>query len=706
MKRARPAAPPRPLSLAEAQAAFDAASAAHRNGDTRAAEAGYRRILGAHPSHFEALHMLGVIEAQRDNLTAAANLFSRANAVKPDNPGLKNNLANVLCQLGRHAEALPLLAEAARLDPAFAEPHVNMGQALIDLGRAEEALPHYARAIEVRPDFVQAHFHRAAVLESLGRLDEALAGYERVIAMRPSHADAHCNRGNILWVKGRLEDALVAHDRAVAANPENYKANCCRSNSLRMLGHAADALGCAERAIRLQPKMGAGHCMRGLALADLKRYAEAIPSLARAIEIDPKLAEAHNGLGSALEHTGRHAEALACFDRAIALRPDYAVAYVNRAVVYNDMGRFDEALQALGRGIELAPNRPDSYSIRGNVLDAMNRHDEALEDYRRALALKPTHVDAAWNMSLVYLLLGDFERGWPDYEKRWQALSTLGKLSFLQPQWAGERLEGTLLAWGEQGIGDQVLHLGLVEELRRFARELVVAVEPRLVNLVRRSFPDLKVIALPSAMREPCDAQVPLGSVLQYLRRRWSDFPPGPRAYLRPDPERAARLRAEVRRDSRRVVGLSWISAAPAIGDAKSMTLPDLRPLLALPGVRFIDLQYGDTTAERDALKQSTGLEVERLSIVDNFSDLDGLAALASACDCVVSVSNTTVHIAGALGVPVHAMLPFAHGRLWYWHEGRDDSPWYPSVRLYRQTAHGAWADVVERVRAAVAGMA
>ncbi len=690
-------------SLATAALAFEAANAAHRRGDMAAAESGYRALLAAYPAHSEGWHMLGVLEAQRGNLPVAVKHFQKARHADPRNPGILGNLANALCELGGHAEALPLFARASEIDPGMPEPHCNMGQALRALGRPAEAVACYDRAIALRPGFTEAHVQRGAALAGLGRREEALRSLERAIALRPGHADAHLFRGNLLWDMGRREDGLVSFDRAVAASPGSAPAHCRRGNALRALGQAMDALAGADHAIRLDPGLAEGHRLRGTALSDLGRHADALTCLERALALQPDSVEAHNGRGNALHYLGRFAEALASFDKAVALMPGFAGAHANRGVALNDLGRPQEALEALHTAIGLDAQQVETFIARAGILQDLNRHSEALADLQRALDLRPGHAEAAWNQCMLQLLTGDFKRGWAQYDElRWGAVPGLVKLGFHGKAWHGGRVKGTLLAWGEQGIGDQVLQLGMAAELSRFAQRTLVAVSPRLVPLVRRSFPGLGVTALGQASGEPVEAQVPMGSLGRYLRKGWSDFPAGRPPWLLADAERARALRGAMPPGARLVCGISWRSGAPKFGAQKSMPLEELRPLLALEGVHAVDLQYTDTAAERADFTRRHGIGVSRVEGIDNFSDLDGLAALIEACDVVVTVSNTTAHLAGALGKPVFLMLPFSRGRLWYWHDGRDDSPWYPRTRLFRQASPGDWAGVAARVRDAL----
>jgi len=230
---------------------------------------------------------------------------------------------------------------------------------------------------------------------------------------------------------------------------------------------------------------------------------------------------------------------------------------------------------------------------------------------------------------------------------------------------------------------------------------VVFEVEPRLAPLFARSFPSVKVIACqPELHGGKVDAQEPLASLGRYLRRSFEDFPRREHGYLVADAARAQALRQRLAGDGRKVIGLSWVSKAPVGGASKSARLADFEALLRLPGCRFVDLQYGDTSEERAALARDLGVVVERLGEIDNTNDLDGLAALMSACDAVVTVSNTTAHLAGALGRPTFVMVPHGHARIWYWFHDRNPSPWYPRVEVRRQQSGQAWADVV----AAVAG--
>ncbi len=696
---------------------YQTALQAQRSGDLEAARAGYLKVLQAQPQDFDVLHMLGVLETQQKHYPEALRLLKQALQIDPDNPTVHNNLGVALCGMGQHEEGLVALRQALALDPEFADACCNIGRALCDTGRHAESLAYFDRAVALEPDIADIHYQRAVALDRLQRRDEALAAYERVVELSPAHAEAHCKRGHLLSHAKRFKDALVSYERAIAANPQFSEAHCNRGNVLRLLGHLHEALVSVDRAIALPPEVAPAHRIRGVVLMGLSRFDEALQSFDRALALQPAYGEAINDRGNTLRMLGRYEEALRMQEQAILLNPAASGAYANRAVALMDMGRPQDALADLRRAVELSPQNAEFHNLLGNALQALNRHAEALGAYNKALELQPGYAQPEFNISMCTLVRGEFVRGWPLYEARWRTGQKLGWIRFRKPQWRGEPASGRLLLWGEQGIGDQILHLGMLDSLRQRAKgmDVVLAVAPRLLPLVQRSFPGLPCVPLARATREPCDLQIPLGSIGGLVCRSWAEFPRDRKAYLFADAARVRALRARLldadggpgnapRSPTRAplVIGLSWMSRAERFGELKSIALRELQPLLELPGLRFVDLQYGDTREEREALRKARGIEVQRLPDIDTFNDMDGLAALIGACDLVVTTSNTTAHLAGALGAPTLLMLPFASGRHWYWHEAREDNPWYPSMRLFRQQAVGEWGDIVARVHDAV----
>ena len=382
--------------------------------------------------------------------------------------------------------------------------------------------------------------------------------------------------------------------------------------------------------------------------------------------------------GNALFQSGKHAEALQAYDRALAIKPDHIKALNNR----------------------------------GQVLEALGRHSAALLAYEQALAIQPDFAASLTNLSLCHLFLGHFEKGWKTYDARWQKWAEefvptpkkpalLSPSSFDQPLWDGSKTAAGALVWHEQGIGDCILMASMVADVRQRASTVILAVDPRLLNLFKRSFPDCTIKTLQQARSEGgFDFQIPFGSLGRLFRNRLADFPQKPTAYLKADSARSAALRKSLARPGQLLCGISWSSSRSSLAPEKSMTLNAMLPLLQMKGIRFVDLQYGDTAAERAALQ--TGADIAHIDDIDILRDTEGLAALIDACDIIVTVSNTTAHIAGALGKQVWLMLPKNLGSFWYWQTDRKDTLWYPGVHVLRQRSSGDWGPVIEQICAAL----
>ena len=311
--------------------------------------------------------------------------------------------------------------------------------------------------------------------------------------------------------------------------------------------------------------------------------------------------------------------------------------------------------------------------------------------------MDPGRASANWNKSLVCLGLGRFEEGWPLYEYRWA-----GAPGLVPRDYSATALARRTPRRGAPGLGrarDRRRNSSCQHDPRVDAAGGIVDVGGRapvgrfVLALVSRG--DGGPYGRWQNAAGLGVAHTPIASLGGYFRPNWEAFPRRDRGYLVADEVRTQALRKRLD-DGRTVIGLSWISKAPIGGAQKSARLADFEPLFRLPNCRFIDLQYGDTREERDAVERELGIRVERLADIDNTNDLDGLASLMCACDAVVTVSNTTAHLAGALGRPTWVMVPHGHARIWYWFRDRDQSPWYPRVRVLRQQSGQGWSSLVE----------
>jgi tetratricopeptide (TPR) repeat protein len=378
---------------------------------------------------------------------------------------------------------------------------------------------------------------------------------------------------------------------------------------------------------------------------------------------------------------------------------DESIKVLQEGVNLANEDKFDEAITKFNGFVELYNPMVQAIIQRGRAHWEMRRWDKAQEDFNRAIQMDPDNSDIKWTMSLINLQIGNFAKAWETFEHRWLSKKfDSPRLKTKKPRWALGGRYKDVLVWSEQGIGDQILYCSLLREMKKHVLELTVMVDARLIPLFKRSLNGITFIPQNARVSE-IDAQIPMGSIACEFIQSLDDIPRfRSDPYLIPDYSRASAIRADFNlKPGEKMVGISWVSGAPRIGNHKSASLEDLLPILRTPNTRFVSLQYGDHYKNIYELEKAHGIRIEIVPEIDNTTDIDGLASLIAACDCVVTVSNATGHIAGAIGATTFLL---DSNKLWYWNsrKGRTNL-WYPSVRGYRKdSAIAPWTPQVAEV--------
>lgn len=516
-----------------------------------------------------------------------------------------------------------------------------------------------------------------------------------VLEASPGHAEALELLAEVCFAQGRLAEALDAYEQALQSKPQDASTLYNRGVVLDRLGRHADAIASFDQALELQPRDVAALVNRGNALQALRRFAEALGSLDRALAIAPRNVEARFNRGNALLAMDRHEEALASFDEAIAHGPDHADALLNRGLALAALGRHTEALESYRRLLVIDPRRVEAHYNCGNALRALERDADAVACYDAALALQPEHPDAHWNRAWALLALGDYERGWPEHEWRSKSPRWLAPPPrSTAPRWLGESdcRHRTLLVLSEQGAGDTVQYLRYVPLLAaRGARVLLEL--PRSLERLCAHYRKWATLAFDDEPLPPHDVHCPIAS-LPLAFRTTVETIPAQLPYLDADPVRVAQWRetlAPVPGPLR--AGLVW-AGNPKQGSEprRGIGLEPCLPLFEVPGVRWHSLQVGERASDLARLAPGAALDLS-----ERLTDFAETAAVIANLDLVVTTDTAVAHIAGAMGKPVWILLMFAAD--WRWLRGRDDSPWYPSARLFRQQSPGDWRGVIGRVK-------
>ena len=715
----------------------------HRAGRLREAVSGYEALLARTPHDADLLQLLGVALAQLGRHADGAALLARSLELQPDRAGVLLNLAQALHTLGREEEALRACDRALALDQSLAGGYRTRAAVLTALGRRDQALANAGQAVRLAPQDAGAHADLGAALAAAGREREALECFERATSLDPNLAAAHHNLAVLLTRQGQHERALQSLDRALALQPHQPALHAQRGNALKALERLPEAAESYSLALALEPgnpdtlhnravvhlllgrhiealrdydalsaqgrESGPDLVGRGAALVALRRYGEALAPLERATELLPGEAEAHIQRAVALLNVERHAEAVESFDRALALRPDVPEVLNNRGIALTATGRLSEALGSFIRSSVLDGTAADTHTNIGILLKTLGRHREAAASLGRALALKPTDSAAKFGLAFLHLSLGEFALGWPLYEARFD-VPEFGnpRRRFNVPRWQGsEPLAGrALLVHAEQGLGDVIQFCRYLPLLAAQGATIVFEVMPALKALLRTLPGSIHLIGRGEPL-PAVDYYCPLLSLPHALETR-VDTIPAQVPYLTAEPERVAKWTERLRELPGLRVGLAW-QGNPKFerliwARGRSLPLAALEPLTQLPGVSLLSLQKGPGCEQLARVPFAD-------RIVDLGTDLDpgadaflDTAAIMTCLDLVVSCDTSIAHLAGALGRPVWTALNVSPE--WRWLLGRNDSPWYPTMRLFRQSTDGDWSAVVTAIARALAPLA
>lgn len=515
------------------------------------------------------------------------------------------------------------------------------------------------RALAVNPGHADAHANKANALRKLGQFESALASYDRAIQLRPGHAETHLNRGIALKELGKYTLAISSYDQAIALNPGFMTAYANRGVALAALDRHESAIASFDHAISLGPGIAYTHLHRGISLHALGRYQEAAASYRQAIALEPANAEAHHNLGISLIQLRQHEAAIASIDRAITLKPGFADAYVNRALAFHEI----------------------------------RQHEVAMENYKQAIALQPKLRIAHRNLSHLYLLLGDYEQGWREFEWRLRGDDgTDSQRRFSQPPWLGqESLAGkTILLHSEQGLGDTIQFCRYAKLVADLGARVILEVQKPLANLLV-NLEGVDTLVTKGSVLPPFQFHCPLMSLPLAFRTRLDNIPAAG-GYLKAEVGKIEEWRTRLGTRTRPRVGLVW-SGNPLQKNNHNRSIP----LTVLTGLldsqfEYVSLQKDVKEADREILAAHPAIRCFELD------DLSDTAALCELLDLIISVDTSVAHLTGALGRPV--WIPLGFNADWRYLLERADSPWYASARLYREDRLKGWNEVVANIRA------
>ena len=652
----------------------------------------YREAVRVDPKHAGAHAYMGNVLRQLRQPDAAIVAYDRAIAVKPDYAEVHYNRGALLQQAGQAHTALESFDIALSINSSLPEAHCGRGDVLRELGRMDEALASYNAAITTNGGYWRAYLHRGILQQQLHQPHAAEASYKQAIALRPDSADAHFSLGTLQSDAGNATAALASFNAAIAGGPGHAGAHAGRGLALMALGQLDAAVASFDMAIRLKPDFARVFSNRAEAQAKLGLLTEARASHDQAVLLDPQDAAIHFNRGAFLSDRKEWQGAVESFQAAIVLQPNYADAYSNLGLAQQEAGQGDAALDSYSHALAINPTLATALNNRGNLFRSRKLFAKALLDYRQAITLEPNSADAHFNFGQLALLQGDFAAGWPEYE--WRGLTGEGRAfntrTLPQPAWFGQHplQDKRIFLHAEQGLGDTIQFCRYVSLVAGLGARVTLEVQPSLGDLLA-NLDGVSQLVLSGAPIPPADYQCSLMSLPGAFKTTLETIPRQV-PYLHADPRKVARWHEILGPRTRPRVGLVW-SGNPRNSNDSNRSVDLARWIGYLPDdYAYFCLQNDIRDADRQILQSCPKI----VNIESNFTDT---AALIEILDVVVSVDTSLAHLGGAMGKKTWVLLPFLPD--WRWLVERTDSPWYPTMTLYRQPVAGDWDSVFAEVK-------
>lgn len=553
----------------------------------------------------------------------------------PNHPEVLGNLGTIEFQGSNTDLGISYLTKALKSNPTEIKFIINLANAYISISKFKEALEQLDSAEKISPNLLNILYNKARALKGLNEFDAAIIYLNKCLTLDPDNYLVLCDLALLFTQKENFQAAKDLYTKAIKINPENY----------------------------------------------LTYY----------------------NRGSAYEKLNEFQNALEDYNIVIQKNTFFEPALFNKFRVLFKQGIYHESFNQINYLLKLDTKNMNYLLARATLFEESKQYDLAIQDYDRIINnIKDSSEadEARAKKGFLKLTNNQFLEGWKLYEYRW---SVKDKSKFLMPELEDFNvINKNIIIWAEQGIGDQILFSSLLLNALNTTNNITISLDPRLIQLFSRSFAWAKNIKFISKDEFIANAQydfhLPIGSLGKFFINSDRDFDKHPVAYLKADESRAYLLKEKIYKKNHKICGVSWKSSNHELSAQKSLTLKQLNSILSGPNKLFLNLQYGETEKEIKEIFNEFDLEIQTIKEIDNFNDIDGLASLISACDYIVTTSNVTAHIAGALNKKTYLILPYSIGKIWYWGETSDHALWYPSIEIFRKTQSDSWADAIEKL--------
>jgi FkbM family methyltransferase len=592
-------------------------------------------------------------------------------------------------QVGNLADAEAVYQQVVAAEPQHLEAWFWLAMIADQRGNLNESVARYEKVLQIQPNSPEGHANLGSVFLKLRQFDRAIAQHRRAVELIPDHAKAHYNLAIALYENNQIADAIASYRTAVQLMPDYANAHHNLGMALYRQGEVAAAIEHYEKAVELEPSHASARNSLGVALYQQGKLDEAIEQYRQAIALLPSYLSAHDNLGIALKQQRKLGEAAEQFRVAIAINPAYANAYINLGNTMRELGDYDQAIAYCQEAVRLQPENADAHNTYGCVLVDLGRLEEAITCYEAAVKYRPDFADAHLNLGIILLQVGDFQRGFEEYHWRWQT-KQCPDLRYTHALWKGEDLTGKIiLLTAEQGFGDTIQFARYASLIAQLGGRVVVACQKPLVRLLA-TVPGVAQCADRDKDNVETHVHTPFME-LPYILGTTLDTIPATVPYVFPPAD--TQIQLQTLANTQLKIGFVWATnPSNSTSGKRSCAVSHFLRLLEIPQIALYSLQKDASEADKALIQGHDRLQ----DLQDQLIDFADTAAAIAQLDLVITVDTAVAHLAGALGKPTWLLL--AHVPDWRWLMQREDSPWYPTMRLFRQVQPDAWEELFDRV--------
>ncbi len=645
-----------------------------------------------------------VNEHKKGNLEKSEYLYRQAISKYPSNTKLYYLIGANLVKQNKNDEAISFLNQGLQASPKDTEILEALGIALLKKGESNNGIKKLLKALELEPKNPKILFNIGKAYLEISNYSDAEVFFDRLIKTQPADFKVINNYAIALINNDKDEIAIQLLKNKISKLGPDLDAYKLLIEALINLELFSDSLTYSKLGNKQWPENNEILLFLTTSYHKLKNKKKAKEGYLKLLMSDENNHSYLNKYANFLYEIGQWKEAEEWALKLYKLDKTSAVALTNLGRIRQQRGDLELALKFYHRAIKENPDYADAYNNLGNLYLYIDEVNESIKYFDQAVKFKPKNMGIKFNRSLAKLTLGEIGGAWEDHKLRFKKNNPNPSRDWKCKEWNGEDLRNKkVILWGEQGLGDEIIHARSISKALEVSKECLVETSPRLKELFQRSFPKANVIEI----QDPTNQRIKSKSFDYhcssldfncYFYNSPKDIDPS--KYLIADPKKVVRLRKKYTKLSqgRPLIGISWSSANTTHAHFKSTKLIIWKKIIENKNFQFINLQYGDTKDELNEFETETGLKIFTDKDINPSGELDNFAAQVASMDLVITISNTTAHMAGALGVPIWNILPTGPGRLWYWFLSGSTSPWYKSMRLFRHAYNEGWQNVIDDI--------